>query len=173
MTEQSIEKNENEKNPEKKRKEQSKENQSTVNSVDDQSSVWSKESVVNKINILTEELKKERSEREQEKRERLKEREENRVIFESIQQFQELLLNINDEDTDEEVGSKVKHIVKKIKKGVSNKTSTENDQKDNRKNEIEQEINILQKTGLQSLPNKEKSDSSSKFAMQSAVTEKR
>ena len=56
---------------------------------------------------------------------------------------------------------------------MSNKTSIENNQKDNRKNEIEQEINILQKTGLQSPPNKEKSDSSSKFATQSAVTEKR
>ena len=134
--------------------------------------VFSQKSV-NKINILTEELKIGRSKREQEKRERLKEREENRVIFESIQQFQELLLNINNEDTDEEVGSKVKRIVRKIKKGVSNKTSTENDQKDNRKNKIEQEINILQKTGLQSPPNKEKSDSSLKFAMQSAVTEKR
>ena len=69
MTEQSIEKNENEKNPEKKRKEQSKENQSIVNSVDDQSSVWSKESVVNKINILTEELKK-REAKENKKKEK-------------------------------------------------------------------------------------------------------
>ena len=32
-------------------------------------------------------MKKERSEKEQEKRKRLKEREENRVMFESMQQF--------------------------------------------------------------------------------------
>ena len=172
MTDQTAEKNREDRNLEKKTKDQSKERRVEEQSEDDQSSIWSKESVVNKINMLTEELKKERNEREKEKREREKEREENKLIFEGIQQFQDLILNINDEDTDEEVGSQVKQIVRRIKKGASKRKSNEIKEKDNRQNEIEQEMSILKQSGLQSPPNNEKSDSS-KFTTQSAVTEKR
>jgi len=122
--------------------------------------------------MLSEELKKERSEREAERKEQLKEKEETRVIFESMKQFQELLLNINDEDTDEEVGSQVKLLARKIKKGVNKKKSNNTKEQVNHQNEIEQELNLLQKTGLQSLPNNAKSDSSSKFIVHSVKTER-
>jgi len=170
MTDQSTEEKEKGKNSEMKHQEKQKARKTEEQSHDDQSSVWTKESVVQRINVLTDELKKERIEREKEKRERLKEREENRVIIQSIQQFQELLLNINDDDTDEEVGSQVKQIVRKLKKGVNKKSSNSDSDIDNRKNEIQQEIKILQQTGLQSPPNKY---DSSKQTSQSAVTEKR
>ena len=71
-----------------------------------------------------------------------------------MKQFQELLMSISYEDTDEEVGSKVKNAVKKIKKGAHKKNSTENIRNDSCQNELEQEINISQKNGLQSPPNK-------------------
>ena len=170
MTDQSTEEKAKGKNPEMKHQEKQKARKTEEQSHDDQSSVWTKESVVQRINVLTDELKKERIEREKEKRERLKEREENRVIIQSIQQFQELLLNINDDDTDEEVGSQVKQIVRKLRKGVNKKSSNSDSDTDNRKNEIQQEIKILQQTGLQSPPNK---CDSSKQTSQSAVTEKR
>ena len=123
--------------------------------------------------MLSEELKKERSEREAERKERLKEKEETRVIFESMKQFQELLLNINDEDMDEEVGSQVKLFTRKIKKGVNKKKSNDTKEQVNHQNEIEQELNLLQKTGLQSPPNNAKSDSSSKFTVHSTKMERR
>ena len=136
MTDQSTEEKEKGKNPEMKHQEKQKARKTEEQSHDDQSSVWTKESVVQRINVLTDELKKERIEREKEKRERLKEREENRVIIQSIQQFQELLLNINDDDTDEEVGSQVKQIVRKLRKGVNKKSSNSDSDTDNRKNKI-------------------------------------
>ena len=98
--------------------------------------------------MLSKELKKERSEREAKRKERLKEKEETRVIFESMKQFQEFLININDEDMDKEVGSQVKLLARKIKKGVNKKKSNDTKEQVNRQNEIEQELNLLQKTGL-------------------------
>ena len=52
---------------------------------DDQSSVWSKESVVKQIKTLSEELAYEKRARELEKQERIKEKEENKIIIEGIQ----------------------------------------------------------------------------------------
>ena len=84
MTEPSNEKRKYETDSSKRNRDRQKTSQSEEHSADNQSSVWSKESVVNKINMLSEELKKERSKREAERKERLKEKEETRVIFESM-----------------------------------------------------------------------------------------
>ena len=70
-------------------------------------SVWSKDSVIQKINELSNELKKERAERERERREMQIEREENREFMASMKTLQELILNVNDDDTDKEISMKV------------------------------------------------------------------
>ena len=149
------------------------------NSLNDQSSVWSKESVINQIKTLTEELEYERKEREREREERIKEKEENKVVIENIMQFKQLFLSINDKDTDKEVGSQVKRIVRKMKRAedkqqqIEKEKEKENNQTSTRKQEIDHEINILNKSGLQSSPINEKSGSSSKITSHSAKTERR
>ena len=115
MTETSTE---NEKK-DKLRKENSSKKQANLkddNSGNDQGSVQSRESVINQIKTLTEELEYERKEREKERQEQIKEKEEKKIVIENMKQLQQLFLSINDEDTDKEVGSQVKRLVKKIKK---------------------------------------------------------
>ena len=85
-------------------------------SLNDNSSIWSKESVVNQIKVLSAELEKEKKEREIERNEQLKEKEESQAILEGMKQFQNLLLSINDKDTDEEISIKVRSIAKKMKR---------------------------------------------------------
>ena len=86
--------------------------------------------------------------------------------------FQQLLLNINDEDTDEEVGSKVKSYAQKLKR-ITNKQQVKNTDNQNRQKEIKKELNLLNNAGLQSPPIQLKSDSSSKITSHSAQMEKR
>jgi len=87
MTEQSTDKS---KDVEEKKRNESKQHEHQLNkdnnsySDNDQSSMWLKESVINQIKNLSEELNKERKEREIEKQERLKEKEENKVVIENL-----------------------------------------------------------------------------------------
>jgi len=76
----------------KLRKENSSKKQANLkddNSVNDQGSVWLRESVINQIKTLTEELEYERKEREKERQERIKEKEENKIVIENMKQFQQ------------------------------------------------------------------------------------
>ena len=115
MTETSTE-NEKKDNLRKENPSKKQANLKDDNSGNDQGSIWSRESVINQIKTLTEELEYERKERETERQEQIKETEENKIIIENMKQFQQLFLSINDEDTDEEVGSQVKRLVKKMKR---------------------------------------------------------
>ena len=147
-------------------------------------SVWSKVSVIKKINKISDELQKERVERERERKEMQIEREENRKFMESMRNLQELILNVNDDDTDEEISIKVRAIARKVKKKdrkvtastacnsnfMSNNTASAS--QTTRKQELENELKQLNKTGLQSPPNVTKCDSSKKTA-HSEITERR
>ena len=55
-----------------------------MESINNNSSVWSKESVVKQIKELSAELEKEKKEREIKRRERQKEREESKMILEGM-----------------------------------------------------------------------------------------
>jgi len=72
--------------------------------------------MINQIKVLSEELEKEKREREAKRHESLKEKEENKIIIEGIMQFQNLLLSINNEDTDEKISIKVRSIASKMRK---------------------------------------------------------
>ena len=85
---------------------------------------------MNKINKLSEELKQEKEERQKERSELLKEREQKNQIIEGMRQFQELILNINMEDTDEEISVKVRKIARKVQRQVPKES------KDNEKRKI-------------------------------------
>ena len=174
MTENSIDNEEKETT--KKEKEISElKNDKDNDSMNDQGSVWSKESVINQIKLLTNELEHERQERQKERQERIKEKEENSVAIENMKQMQQMFLSINENDTDEEVGSQVKGLIRKMKKSASKNKATVNENKNqgqSRLTEIDNEINQLNAAGLQSPPFQNKSDSS-KFASHSEKTEKR
>ena len=165
---------------EKETNNKKKERARDENSTNEQGSVWSKESVLHQIKTLTDELENEKKEREKERQERLKEKEENRVVIENMMYIQQLFLNINEEDTDEEVGSQVKRLVRKMKKSEAKQKEKEKQQKDHENNnqntsckqEIDNEINKINASGLQSPPTNEKSDSS-KFTSHSNKTERR
>ena len=175
MTEQSSDtskKIEGKKKNESKQHERQPKKDNNSYSDNDQSSVWSKESVINQIKNLSEELDKERKECKIEKQERLKEKEENKLVIENLMHFQQLLLNINDEDTNEEVGLKVKSYAQKLKR-ITNKQQVKNTDNQNRQKEIKKELNLLNNAGLQSPPIQLKSDSSSKITSHSEQTEKR
>ena len=66
-------------------------------------------------NDLSVKLEKEKKERKIENRERQKEREENKEIMKGMKRFQNLLLSINNNDTNEEIIVKVKNIARKLK----------------------------------------------------------
>ena len=99
-----------------------------------------------------------------------------------------MLLSINDKDTDEDLSIKVRSIARKLKRNEVTLSNQSNDcnsesietnnsmnmlkSKTNRQKEVEKEINLLKNSGLQSPPNKEKSDSSIKTS-HSVVTERR
>ena len=146
--------------------------------------MWSKVSVIKKINKISDELQKERVERERERKEMQIEREENRKFMESMKNLQELTLNVNDNSTDEETSVKVRAIARKVKKKdrkvttstMSNSDFVSNDaastSQTTRKQELENELKQLNKTGLQSPPNVTKCDSSKKTA-HSEITERR
>ena len=80
------------------------------------SSQWSKESVMDKIQKLHDELKQEKQERQKERNEYLKEKEEQNNIIEGMKQFQDLIINMNNEDTDEEISMKVRKIARKVQR---------------------------------------------------------
>ena len=74
----------------------------------DNNSQSSKESVIKRINELSDELKKERKERYEERMQMQKEREENRKMLKGMQKFQSLILNLNDDDTNKEISFEVR-----------------------------------------------------------------
>ena len=51
----------------------------------------------------------------------MKEKEENKALLESLRQFKDLILNINEDDDDEKVSKKVKAIAKNIKNNENKK----------------------------------------------------
>ena len=161
----------------------------------DDNSQWSKESAIKRLNELSGELKRERKERYEEKVQMQKEREENQNMLQGMLRFQNLILNLNDDDTDEEISFEVRKISKKLQKRkekmiqqdeksekmkeskvteTNNKITTKYEQRRNSKNtrkrEIEHEMNQLKQAGLQSPPKMNKSDSSRKTT-HSSVTE--
>ena len=157
-------------------------NDKSLNTNNSYSSQWSKESVLDKIKQLSNELKQEKQERQKERDDFLKEREKHNQIIEGMKQFQELIINM-DEDTDEEISIKVRKIARKIKRQTTKEPPTNETKQNNtshqeelsnqtdRQQEIENELNNVRKSGLQSPP-KLKSDFS-KHTLYSDITEKR
>ena len=92
-------------------------------------------------------------------------------MLESLRQFKDLILNINEDDDDEKVSKKVKAIAKNIKNNENKKEEETN--KNTRCQEVEAEINAINKLGLQSSPNNNNKYDSSKLISHSTVTGKR
>ena len=88
------------------------------------------------------------------------EREENREFMASMKTLQELILNVNDDDTDEEISMKVRSIARKVKKKEREETTitTSNSKSDDnntsiksqmtRKQELNNELSQLKTSGL-------------------------
>ena len=85
MTESSKEDDDNKKMSAVSKKGDITKDQEKDDSGNDSNSIWSKESVIMKIKVLSDELDKERKEWEIERKERQKEREENKVSIKGMQ----------------------------------------------------------------------------------------
>ena len=79
-------------------------------------SIWLKESVIQKTNDLSDQLKNERQERERERQQMKEERKEHKKFMVSMKSFQEIILNAKDNDTNEEISLKVRLLAQKHQK---------------------------------------------------------